>query len=131
MSTSRVGVLLRYVHRMLGDQRDAGSDDHLLDRFVRQQDEQAFAGLMGRYGPLVWGACRRLAENEQDVEDVFQATFLLLARKAATIRKGLRSAAGCSVSPTDWPCGPGPTPPAAAGMSSAPPLGPSPTRPTT
>jgi RNA polymerase sigma factor (sigma-70 family) len=87
MSASRVGVLLQHVHRLLGNRRDAGSDGQLLDRFVRQRDEQAFSVLMSRYGPLVWGACRRVVVHEQDAEDVFQATFLLLARQATTIRK--------------------------------------------
>jgi RNA polymerase sigma factor (sigma-70 family) len=87
MSASRVGVLLQHVHRLLGNRRDAGSDDQLLDRFVRQRDEQAFSVLMSRYGPLVWGACRRIVVHEQDAEDVFQATFLLLARQASAIRK--------------------------------------------
>jgi RNA polymerase sigma factor (sigma-70 family) len=87
MSTSRASVLLHHVRRLLGSRRDAGSDHLLLDRFVRQRDEQAFAVLMSRYAPLVWSACRRVSVQEQDAEDVFQATFLLLARKAGTIRK--------------------------------------------
>jgi RNA polymerase sigma factor (sigma-70 family) len=88
MSTSHVGILLRHLHRLLGGPRDAVPDDQLLGRFIRQKDEPAFTALMRRHGPLVWGVSRRVAGHEQDAEDVFQATFLVLARKAATIRKG-------------------------------------------
>jgi RNA polymerase sigma factor (sigma-70 family) len=88
MSASRFGVLLHNLNRLLESRDDPLSDGSLLDGFVRTRDQRAFAILMKRYGPLVWGVCQRTAGNEQDAEDVFQATFLLLARKAATIRKG-------------------------------------------
>jgi RNA polymerase sigma factor (sigma-70 family) len=88
MPASGVSILMHHVHRLLGARRGAGSDAPLLDRFAQQRDSDAFTVLMGRYGSLVWSACRRVTENEQDAEDVFQATFLLLAQKAATIRKG-------------------------------------------
>ena len=86
MSARRLGVLLDHLYRLVACPSHAGADAALLDHFVRRQDEYAFAALMGRYGPLVWGACRRVVAHEQDAEDVFQATFLLLARNAATIR---------------------------------------------
>ncbi len=63
------------------------SDSHLLQRFVHHQDESAFEVLLRRHGGMVWGVCRRLLGHEQDAEDVFQATFLLLAQQAARIRK--------------------------------------------
>jgi RNA polymerase sigma factor (sigma-70 family) len=60
------------------------SDRVLLQRFARQRDEDAFAELVARHGPLVCGVCRRLLHDAALAEDVFQATFLVLAQKAAT-----------------------------------------------
>ncbi len=64
-----------------------GSDAHLLDRFVRRRDEGAFAALMERHGPMVLGVCRRVLHDPHDADDVFQATFLVLVRKAASLRR--------------------------------------------
>ena len=61
------------------------SDLTLLDRFVSHQEEAAFVALVKRHGPRVQGTCRRVLRNEHDVEEVYQATFLLLARKAAVV----------------------------------------------
>jgi RNA polymerase sigma factor (sigma-70 family) len=63
------------------------SDADLLGRFVTSRDETAFAALMARHGPMVFGVCRRLLRHTADAEDAFQATFLILARKAASIGK--------------------------------------------
>jgi RNA polymerase sigma factor (sigma-70 family) len=63
------------------------ADARLLELFVRQRDDTAFSVLLHRYGPMVWHVGRRVVVNSHDADDVFQATFLLLARKAESIRK--------------------------------------------
>jgi RNA polymerase sigma factor (sigma-70 family) len=62
------------------------SDSELLDRFTTRHDEEAFELLVQRHGPLVLRVCRRVLQDVHDAEDAFQATFLVLARKAASIR---------------------------------------------
>jgi len=76
-------------------QREA-SDAALLARFAHGGDEAAFELLVWRHGPTVLGACRRVLRHEQDAEDAFQATFLALARKAASIGNG--ASVGCWLS---------------------------------
>jgi RNA polymerase sigma factor (sigma-70 family) len=63
------------------------SDAELLERYVTRRDESAFAALVARHGPMVFGVCRRLLRHAQDAEDAFQATFLILVRKAPCIGK--------------------------------------------
>ena len=65
--------------------------EQLLTRFVQSRDQQAFEALLRLYGPLVYGVCRRVLGNHHDAEEVFQSTFLILARKADSIhqREGL------------------------------------------
>jgi RNA polymerase sigma factor (sigma-70 family) len=63
------------------------SDRQLVEQFLARRDEAVFAALMHRHGPMVYRVCWRLLQQEQDVEDAFQATFLLLAQKLHTIRK--------------------------------------------
>jgi RNA polymerase sigma factor (sigma-70 family) len=61
------------------------TDGELLECYVTQRDETAFEALVRRHGPMVLGVCRRILKNPEDAEDAFQATFLVLARKAGSI----------------------------------------------
>ena len=63
-------------------------DGQLLSRYSGSKDEVAFEALVARHGPMVLATCRAILKNEHDVEDAFQATFLVLARKAGSIRGG-------------------------------------------
>src|SRR6516165_9918376 len=84
----RLEAALRQVCKLLeSPSRTNVADGQRLDLFVRQQAQAAFAVLLHRYGPMVWHVACRVLENRHDTEDVFQATFLLLARKAGSIRK--------------------------------------------
>jgi RNA polymerase sigma factor (sigma-70 family) len=74
---------LSHVDLLAGD--PGASDAALLERFVGRRDPEAFAALVGRHGPMVLGLCKRLLRREQDAEDAFQATFLVLARRAPAI----------------------------------------------
>src|SRR5262249_42867003 len=65
---------------------DRLTDRDLLRRFVAVRDELAFAGLVRRHGPMVRRLCARVLRNEQDAEDAFQATFLVLSSKASSLR---------------------------------------------
>src|SRR5947199_6609206 len=88
MNSAQVGAVLGYVRRLTAPRQDDDLPDHqLLERFARGRDEAAFAGLVRRHGPMVLSVCRSVLRHEQDAEDAFQATFLVLARKAASIRQ--------------------------------------------
>jgi RNA polymerase sigma factor (sigma-70 family) len=79
----------RLLHRI--DPQPAGdrTDGILLARFVAEQDETAFTALVARHGPMVLGVCRRVLSEPNDAEDAFQATFLVLSRKAASLDRTL------------------------------------------
>src|SRR5262245_12821176 len=64
------------------------TDGQLVDCFVKHRDEAAFAALVQRHGPMVLGVCRQVVRDETAAEDAFQATFLVLARKAGSLRSG-------------------------------------------
>ena len=61
-------------------------DDALLDRFLSNRDDGAFAHLVARHGPMVLGVCRRVLRDDHAADDAFQATFLVLAKKADAVR---------------------------------------------
>jgi RNA polymerase sigma factor (sigma-70 family) len=86
MANSPTTVLRQVIrHVAKGDQPDV-TDRELLRRFGRDNNQGAFATLVGRHGGMVQGVCRRVLPTVQDAEDACQATFLLLAQKAGSQR---------------------------------------------
>src|SRR5437879_7898049 len=79
--------LVRYLRAVaLREGGDRHTDAELLEAFLSRHDEAAFETLLRRHGPMVLGVCRRTLGNAHDAKDAFQATFLVLVRKASTIR---------------------------------------------
>jgi RNA polymerase sigma factor (sigma-70 family) len=88
MTTRQAGTILRHIRNLVDAETTRKlTDAQLLQRFAVGHEETAFAALMQRLGGLVWGVCQHLLHQEQDAEDAFQATFLVLARRAGSIRK--------------------------------------------
>jgi RNA polymerase sigma factor (sigma-70 family) len=88
MATAQLGTLLRHIQHLAVDRgAQQRTDRQLLDDFVARRDEAAFAALIARHGPMVLRVCRRALDHEQDSEDAFQATFLVLARHGGSIRQ--------------------------------------------
>jgi RNA polymerase sigma factor (sigma-70 family) len=80
-------TVVRHLRRVVPPRDGAGrSDGQLLASFIDHKDEAAFEALVRRHGPMVLGVCRRVAGDHHDSEDAFQATFLVLARKASSVR---------------------------------------------
>jgi RNA polymerase sigma factor (sigma-70 family) len=81
-----LATILRHIrHVVSGERAGETSDGELLDRVARQRDSAAFAVLVQRHGPMVMGVCRRLLGEAHDAEDAFQASFLVLFRKAGSL----------------------------------------------
>jgi RNA polymerase sigma factor (sigma-70 family) len=88
MAAGQLGVVLRHIHRLAaGGRREPTTDRQLLEAFAVRRDEAAFTDLVARHGTMVLRVCRRVLRHEQDAEDAFQATFLVLARNSGSIRK--------------------------------------------
>ncbi len=88
MAARHLQGILQHFRRVLSTQpADALSDGQLLERFTKHRDASAFEALVQRHGPMVLGVCRRVLADEHDAEDAFQATLLVLVRKAASIRQ--------------------------------------------
>jgi RNA polymerase sigma factor (sigma-70 family) len=88
MNSSTVPAGVRRLRGLLAAQcRQEESDERLLQAFLASRDESAFAVLVRRHGPMVLHVCRRVLGHQQDAEDAFQATFLVLARNAVALRK--------------------------------------------
>src|SRR5262250_2028379 len=88
MTQAPLATAVRSLRQAVTSTAEELGDRQLLQDFLGKRDESAFALLIRRHGPMVHGLCRRVLQHAQDAEDAFQATFLVLARKAATIRKG-------------------------------------------
>jgi RNA polymerase sigma factor (sigma-70 family) len=88
MATAHLSTLMRHIQGLASGRAGlVQTDRQLLDDFATGRDDSAFANLVGRHGAMVLRVCRRVLGHEQDAEDAFQATFLVLARNAASIRR--------------------------------------------
>jgi DNA-directed RNA polymerase specialized sigma24 family protein len=88
MATAQLDTVLRHIQTLAAGRGDPEwSDRQLLDDFSARRDEAAFTALVARHGPMVLRVCQRVLGHEQDAEDAFQATFLVLARNTGLIRK--------------------------------------------
>jgi C-terminal peptidase prc len=86
MSKAHAASVLQHIRKLVDGSNRLG-DAELLERFTSGRDEAAFDALLRRHGPLVLSVCQRVLCHPQDVEDAFQGTFLVLVRRAASIRK--------------------------------------------
>jgi RNA polymerase sigma factor (sigma-70 family) len=86
MASRDLSPVLRFLRALpVAPGAAAAPDCQLLQHFAREGDEAAFAELVRRHGPMVLGVCRRLLRDGHDAEDAFQATFLVLVRKARSL----------------------------------------------
>jgi hypothetical protein len=81
MAKTTISPIESMIRRLAGDHHTKTlSDRELLGRFCAGKDQAAFGSLVRRHGPMVLNVCRNVANTEQDAEDAFQATFIVLAR---------------------------------------------------
>jgi RNA polymerase sigma factor (sigma-70 family) len=87
MAGARMGGALRQIQHLFVDGTVAGlADEQLLEAFLADGDESAFTALVERHGPMVLSTCRSILHQPEDIEDAFQATFLILVCKGRSIR---------------------------------------------
>jgi RNA polymerase sigma factor (sigma-70 family) len=86
MATSPISVVLQRLRTAFGQDEAGMTDGELLTLFLTSRDEAPLAVLARRHAPMVWGVCRRLLRSHHDAEDAFQATFLVLVRKADSVK---------------------------------------------
>src|SRR5437867_1372856 len=88
MAISQISDVVEHLRRAVLLGGKAGlTDEQLLQGFVAHREEAAFAALVCLHGPMVWGVCRRVIRKLHDAEDAFQATFLVLVRKAGSLAR--------------------------------------------
>jgi RNA polymerase sigma factor (sigma-70 family) len=85
MAGAQLGAALRQIQRLFSEGSSTGfSDSQLLNRFAKGRDEAAFTAILARHGPMVLAVCRGILRDPSDAEDAFQATFLVLAKRAGS-----------------------------------------------
>jgi len=86
MTTGQTSGFIQHLRRTVLLREGEGlTDGQLLEDYISRRDEAAFAALVRRHGKMIWGVCCRVLRNHHDAEDAFQATFLVLVRRAASI----------------------------------------------
>jgi RNA polymerase sigma factor (sigma-70 family) len=88
MANAQVAAVLKHIRRLtVAQSLQRLPDRQLLQLFAVEREEAAFAALVQRHAQRVWSVCRHVLHHEQDAEDAFQASFLVLARHATSVRK--------------------------------------------
>jgi RNA polymerase sigma factor (sigma-70 family) len=85
VTTNQTNRLIEYLRRAVVHDAAGTTDGQLLGKFIDAKDEAAFAALVRRHAPMVWGVCNRMLSSQHDAEDAFQASFLVLVRKGASL----------------------------------------------